>query len=475
MADERTIAVVGGGITGLAAARAAVLRGREVGRSVRVAVLERAGRFGGNILTERVDGFVLDAGPDSWVVNKPHATGLARALGLGEQLIGTTPENRRYYVAWDHRLHPVPEGLVLGVPTRIAPLVRTQLFTWRGKARMALEPLVPPRRLEGDEDESIADFATRRLGREAAERLVAPLLGGISAGDASDLSMRAAFPQLVAMEQTHGSLVRAMRAAGRGGHGTAGSRPGGGSAFTSLEAGTEELVRALVDQLQADGVTMHRGASVEALSARGAGGYSVRFGAEGVLEADAVLLAIPAHAAANLVAALDEGAARVLSSIPYASTATVFFGYRREDVAHPLDGVGFVVPRASGRPILAGTWVSSKWRGRAPEGHVLLRAFFGGAAGEEILGSADDELVRVARSEIRALMGIDAEPRLTRVFRFARASAQMRVGHLPRMREVRERLASRAPGLLVAGGGYDGFGIPDCIRQGEDAARALVG
>jgi oxygen-dependent protoporphyrinogen oxidase len=468
MAEDRAIVIVGGGITGLAAARAAVLRAREVGRSVNVTVLEGAERFGGSIRTERVDGFVLDAGPDSWVVNKPHATALARSLGLGEHLLGTTPENRRYYVAWDDRLHPVPEGLVLGVPTRIAPLVRTSLFTWRGKARMALEPLVPRRRFGGDEDESIADFATRRLGREAAERLVAPLLGGISAGDASDLSMRAAFPQLVAMEHQHGSLVRAMRAAGRG-------RAGGGSAFTSLEGGTEDLVRALVERLQADGVTMHRGAGALSIARRGEARYTVHFGADRVLECETVLLAVPAHAAASLVAPLDEVAARVLASISYASTATVFFGYRQEDVAHPLDGVGFVVPRAAGRPILAGTWVSSKWRGRAPEGHVLLRAFFGGAAGEEILRAGDDELVRVARSELGALMGIDAEPRLTKVYRFERASAQMCVGHLSRMRDVRERLATRAPGLLMAGSGYDGFGIPDCIRQGEEAAKALVG
>jgi oxygen-dependent protoporphyrinogen oxidase len=217
MSAAKRIVIVGGGIAGLAAARAAVLRGHELEREVHVTVLERAPRLGGVLVTERVDGFLLDAGADSWVVAKPHATGLARALGLGGDLLGTRLENRRYYVGWGDRLHLVPEGLVLGVPTRIGPLLTTRLFTWRGKARMALEPLIAPRRFEGDDDESIADFATRRLGREAAERLVAPLLGGISAGDASDISVRAAFPQLVAMEREYGSLVRghAGRARGR--------------------------------------------------------------------------------------------------------------------------------------------------------------------------------------------------------------------------------------------------------------------
>jgi oxygen-dependent protoporphyrinogen oxidase len=215
MADDLRIVVAGGGITGLAAAHAALARGRQLGRSVRVTVLERSARLGGNLVTERVDGYLLDAGPDSWVVTKPQATALARELGLAGALVGTNEANRRYYVAWGDGLHPVPEGLVLGIPTRLGPLAATRLFSWRGKARMALEPFVPPRRFQGDDDESIAQFATRRLGREAAQRLVAPLLGGISAGDASDISVRAAFPQLVAMEAEHGSLVRGMRSARR--------------------------------------------------------------------------------------------------------------------------------------------------------------------------------------------------------------------------------------------------------------------
>ncbi|MDP9036856.1 MAG: protoporphyrinogen oxidase, partial [Myxococcota bacterium] len=207
----KRVAIVGGGITGLSAAYAALKRAREIDRAVAVTVLERSPRFGGNLVTERLGGFLLDGGPDSWVASKPHATALVRELGLERAIIGTNEATRRYYVAWGNTLHAVPEGLILGVPTRLWPLALTRLFSWSGKARMAMEPFVKPRSFADDEDESIAAFATRRLGREASERLVSPLLGGISAGDAGELSVRAAFPQLVAMEREHGSLVRGMR------------------------------------------------------------------------------------------------------------------------------------------------------------------------------------------------------------------------------------------------------------------------
>jgi oxygen-dependent protoporphyrinogen oxidase len=482
MADAKRIVIVGGGITGLAAAHAAIARARDVGRPVAVAVLEGAARFGGNLVTENESGFLLDGGPDSWVASKPQASTLARELGLADSIVGTNPATRRYYVAWRGALHPVPEGLVLGVPTRVAPLVRTRLFSWAGKARMAVEPFVPARRFDGDADESIADFAARRLGREAAERLVAPLLGGISAGDASEISVRAAFPQLVAMEETRGSLVRGMLATRRerARAASATAQPGRsqaeGSAFVSLRGGVGELVIALCGALRAGGVVLRPSAKVAAVrpSARARGAWTVEVAGGDGLEADRVLLAVPAYAASSLLPAADDELASALGSIAYRSTATVFLGYRRGHIAHPLDGVGFVVPRAAGRPLLAGTWVSSKWDGRAPDGSVLLRVFVGGPLGEELVARDDESLVRVAQGELRALMGIDAEPTLSRVFRFERASAQMRVGHLARMRSIHARLAGAAPGLRVAGGGYDGVGIPDCIRQGQEAGCAMV-
>ena len=471
MAEAKRLVVVGGGITGLAAAHAALGIARETRRELAVTVVEGAARFGGNIVTATSGGFLLDGAADSWVANKPHASALARELGLGDALMGTNAANRRYYIAWRGQLHSVPEGLVLGVPTRVGALTGTRLFSWPGKIRMALELLVPARRDESGGDESIAEFARRRLGREAADRLVAPLLGGISAGDASDLSVRSAFPQLVAMEREHGSLVRGMRAQQRARRASGAGRDG--SAFVSLGGGVGELVETLAERLRDEGADLRLGAGIRALSRAGSG-WTLSTHGGGTLAADAVLLAVPAYAAAQVAGTHDEALGRTLSELRSATTATVFLGYRRADVAHPLDASGFVVPRAAQRPILAGTWVSSKWSGRAPEGHVLLRVFVGGPLAEAPLGGDDAGLVRLARSELQALMGLAAEPVLARVFRFERGSTQMRVGHAEAMRAIRARVAEVAPCLGIAGGGYDGIGIPDCIRQGQDAARALV-
>lgn len=469
MAEGKRIVIVGGGITGLAAAHAALGRARELGREVAVTVLERGGRFGGNLVTERTGGFLLDGGPDSWVSSKPQASALAKELGLGGELVGTNEATRRFFIAHGGALHAVPEGLVLGIPTKLGPLFGTKLFSWPAKLRMALEPLVPARADEGDE--FIADFARRRLGREAAERLVAPLLGGISAGDATDLSVRAAFPQLVAMEREHGSLVRGMVAAQRARQ-AAGGRAA--SAFVSLTGGVGQLVEALAARVRDAGADLRMGAAVRGLARGETAPWTVGLADGASLAADQVLLAVPGYAAGALAAGLDEDLGRRLSDLRSATTATVFLGYRRADVGHPLDGVGFVVPRTAGEPVLAGTWVSSKWEGRAPEGHVLLRVFFGGPAAAEVLRGDDAGLARLARRELRLLMGVDAEPVLTRVFRFERASPQMRVGHAASVAELRRRLAERAPGVHVAGGGYEGIGIPDCIRQGTDTGRALV-
>jgi oxygen-dependent protoporphyrinogen oxidase len=476
---------VGGGITGLAAAHALLEGARRRGRGVAVTVLEASPRFGGNLVSERVDGFLLDGGPDSWVASKPHAAALARELGLGGALVGTRPDTRRYYVAWGDRLHPVPEGLVLGVPTRVWPLLTSRLFTWRGKLRMLLEPFVARQRFGDDDDESIADFARRRLGREAADRLVAPLLGGISAGDATVLSIRAAFPQFVAMERDHGSLVLGMLASQRARARAARQAPPGpavapvslrGSAFVSLRDGVGSLADALVARLREAGADLRIGARVLGIERAAAGpGYRVQVEGAPPVEARGVVFAAPAHAAARVIASIDEGTAHILSGVKHSSTATVFLAFRAADVTHPLDGVGFVVPAALGRPILAGTWVSSKWDLRAPEGHVLVRAFFGGAQGEGVLARSDADLAALAREELGVLMGIDAEPLWHRVFRWERATPQMRVGHLAVMRRVRTRLDDAAPGFVVAGGGYDGVGIPDCIRQGQEAAEKLMG
>jgi oxygen-dependent protoporphyrinogen oxidase len=456
----KKVVVIGAGMSGLACAWA--LRGK-----AEVIVLEAGERVGGNVITAKQDGFVMDAGPDAWVTTKPDATALARELGLEGEMIGTRPEFRRVYVAWKSRLHPMPEGVVLGVPTKIAPMVTTPLFSLFGKARMGLEPFVPSKKWEGDEDESIGAFVERRLGREATDRLAAPLLGGIFAGDAQTLSIRAAFPQFVEQEKKYGSLIRAMRASRKGGHAKAnGKSPGGGSAFLSLRSGMSLFPETLAGKLD-----VRMSTRADAIARRG-DRWEISTAA-GKIECDAIVFATPPPALGKLIEPLDGEASKIAKDIRCGSSAAVFLAYKRGDVEHPLDATGFVVPRSSANKIVACTFVSSKWEGRAPEGHVLLRAFVGGAGRESALDASDGELVSVARGELASLMGRLGEPVLTRVFRHVQASPQPEVGHIARMRTLSERIAT-LPNVHVIGNGYFGTGIPDCIKQANAVAAKIA-
>lgn len=470
---KRRVVVIGGGITGLAVAYRVGLSG-----AADVTVLEKRARLGGNIHTEKADGYTIDAGPDAWVSTKPHAGALAKELGLAREMVGTIEANRRVYIATERGLHALPEGMVLGVPTRVMPMLETPVFHWDAKLRMGLELFVPKRTYAPGEDESIASFFSRRFGDELTDRLAAPLLGGIFAGDAADLSVRATFPQLVEMEQKHGSLLRAMWARVkemRAQHAPKeGDKPAEKkappSAFISLESGLGRLVERLVESLQ--NTTIRTGAGVRAVRAR-EGGLDVELESGEVLAADDVALTAPAHALVPMVAELDADLSEKLTALRYASTVTVFLGVERAGVAHELDATGFLVPRSLGRPLLAGTWVSSKWPKRAPEGHALLKAFFGGAWGEGVLDKSDEDLVTLAREELERLMGPIGAPRFTRVYRHRRASPQPVIGHLGRMAAIRARVEGHA-GLHLAGNGFDGSGIPDCIKQAEAVAQAIL-
>jgi oxygen-dependent protoporphyrinogen oxidase len=456
----KRVVVIGAGMTGLACAYA--LRDR-----AEVVVLEGSDRVGGNVRTERDAGFVMDAGPDGWLVTKPEATRLAREIGLDDELIGTIAENRRVYVAWNSRLHAMPEGVVLGVPTRIAPMIGTRLFSLRGKARMALEPLVPRARHD-DDDESVGAFVARRLGREARDRLAAPLLGGIFAGDANTLSVRAAFPQLVEQERKYGSLILAMRATRPRASARSGAA-GKGSAFLSLRSGMSKFPETLARAIASFG-DVRSNVRVASIS-RANHGYEIATSNE-TLHADEVVLATPPRDTAKLLRALDADASRTCDAIRCGSSAAIFIGLRRKDVAHPLDASGFVVPRTAKNQLVACTFVSSKWENRAPEGHVLLRAFLGGAGRESALDASDDALVDTARRELAALLGDLGDPVMTRVFRHVLASPQPEIGHLARMTALDERLRT-LPGVHVVGNGYHGTGIPDCIKQARAVAAKI--
>ena len=445
------VAIVGGGIAGLAAAYELRQRG------LSVQVLEAASRPGGVVTTERVDGWVIDGGPDSMLVQKPAAVALCRELGLADRLIPTlTP--RTAYVLRDGRLHPLAEGSFLGFPLTFGALARSSLFTAAGKLRLASELVIPRR--AGDEDESIGTFVRRRFGEEAVDYLAEPLLAGIHAGDVDRLSMRALFPRLIEAERQSGSVLRAFRALR--------VTPSPQGAFVSLPGGTGELIDALLDSLPG---IVHTSARVTDL--RRTGSLVLESGI-GRLQARAVILAIPAYVAASLLRAFDTTIAAFCDSVPYASTATVVFGFRREQVAHPMQGTGFVVPRVERSALLAGTWVTSKWPGRAPDGHVLLRGFLGGGRDPHRLDAGDEELVETARDELEGLLGITGDPVITRLFRWMRQSPQYEVGHLQRVAAIDDRLAD-LPGVFLTGSGFRAIGIPDCVADARaTAARAAA-
>ncbi|MDB4934520.1 MAG: Protoporphyrinogen oxidase, aerobic, HemY [Labilithrix sp.] len=468
---KRRVVIVGGGITGLATAYAL----EKATEPSDVHILEAAPRLGGNLVTVNHNGFTIDGGPDSWVATKPHATRLAKAVGLGDELIGTRPDTRKVYIVWKKQLHAMPEGLVLGIPTEWRPFASTELFGLDAKLRALLEPIIPRKIYSGDEDESIASFVSRRLGPDICDRIAGPLLGGIFAGDPEQLSVRACVPQLVEAEAKYGSLISAMRVlrAARkeqtGGEGEA-------STFLSLKRGIGDLVTYVAHRLRdaeiSTGCAATRVSPLEEGDSRGL--WAVETSTRGTLYADHVALTLPAHASAGMVGGFDPALARMLGAMSYVSTATVFLAYRKYDVRHPLDAAGFLVPKSENRPILACTFVSSKWDHRAPSGQALLRVFIGGAGGEHHLEHDDEGLARLAREQLYDLLGIERAPVFTRVFRFKRASPQPTVGHLGRMRRLLAQVATWR-GLHVGGNGFIGTGIPDSIKQGEEIAAGIAG
>lgn len=463
------LAIVGAGISGLAAAHRAAELARERSLPLELTVLESRDRPGGNIVTERHDGFLLEGGPDSFVSEKPWALVLCRRLGLEERLVRTDDRFRKTWVWFRGRLHPLPEGFQLLAPTRLVPFAGSGLFSWPGKLRMALDLVLPRGGGALDRDESLGSFVTRRLGAEALERVAQPLVAGIYTADPHDLSLAATMPRFLDLERRERSVILAMlRAQRRAPHtGTSGAR---WSLFVTLRDGMGELVDALVARLPTGALRL--GQPVQALDRAGAGWRLSVAGGESI-EADAVLVTAEAHGAARLLRYVEPAASALLGDIGYASSATVSLAYRRDDIPHPLDGFGFVVPRSEGRAILACTFSSVKYPGRAPDGFVLLRCFLGGALHPEIADRDDAALAAAARGDLVAALGIRAEPVLSRVRRWPLSMPQYRVGHLDRVEAI-ERALAALPGLAVAGGAYRGVGVSDCVRSGEAAAEHLL-
>jgi oxygen-dependent protoporphyrinogen oxidase len=461
------LVVVGGGITGLAAAHRAVELARERSTELDLTLVEARDRLGGTIATERAGGFLVEAGPDSFLSEKPWALALCRRLGVENRLMPTDDRFRKVFVWRAGRLYSLPDGFQLLAPTKLGPLVRSGLFSWPGKLRMALD-LVLPRGVS--DDESLGAFVRRRLGREALERVAQPLVAGIYTADPDDLSLAATMPRFCELERRERSVILGLWRANRHAPqaGTSGAR---WSLFVTFQGGMEEMVTALASRLPPGAVLLkHRVDGIE----RHGRGWRVLGGLGPAVEADQVIVAAESYTASRILRYVDPALATLLGEIPYASSATVTFGYRRVDVPHPLDGFGFVVPRTERRSVLACTFSSVKYPGRAPDGQVLLRCFVGGALNEGVLESDDGALIAGARDELREALGVTAEPMLTRVARWTKAMPQYHVGHGGRVEAI-ERCAAALPGLQLAGGAYRGVGIADCVRSGEAAADRVFG
>ncbi len=478
------IAVVGAGVSGLAAAHRLTELSRRSGTPLNLSVWEASSRAGGVIRTQRRDGFLWEEGPDSFITEKPWALDLCKRLGLEAELTGTNPRAQRAFLAWKGRLHAVPEGFYMLAPSRFWPLAVTPLFSWRGKARMLLD-LALPRRADSSE-ESLAAFVRRRLGQEALERMAQPMTSGIYAADPETLSLRATFPQFLEMEAQHGSVIRALwrrrrkslpakgvtppPASGLTRPAFGGLADGGVSGpryglFVTLRGGLQGLVDALVRRLPPDALRLN--APVRSLARKG-DGWELTLTSGEIVSADGLCLALPAPQAAALLAATDPSLASALQSIPYGGAATLHFAYERSAIQHPLDGAGFVVPAAEGRALLGCTFAGVKFPGRAPEGRALLRAFAGGAAED----AADQALIDRVQKDLEELLGIRGQPLFVSLRRHPRSMPHYTLGHLERVAAVEARV-KELPRLALAGNGYRGLGLPDCVRSGESAAESL--
>ncbi len=467
------VAIVGGGIAGLSAAWFLQQEAAAAHREMRYVLLEASDRWGGHICTEQVpapDGgsFVVEAGPDSFLTQKPWALQLARALGMEDRLLGTNDKARKVYVLNHGKPTPMPDGVLLIVPTQFKPFALSPLLSPLGKLRMGMDLVIPARRDGGDE--TLADFVRRRLGREALDKIAEPLLSGIYNSEAEKQSLLATFPRFRALEEEYGSLTRGMIASRRSTRSHSPAAPGTKplSAFVSFRGGTEELVRALQSRLTGD---LRLRAAVQSLSRDQNGAYTVRTNDGAAVHARQIILATPAFVTADLLRPTAAETAETLSSIRYVSTGTISLAYRAADVPRTVDGFGLVVPRSERRPINAVTLCSTKFDGRAPEGYALVRVFFGGSRSPESMKFDNTTLAERVRAQLNELLGIQAPPLFHRIYRYPRSNAQYDVGHLDRVAALEAALPA---GLYLTGSAYRGVGIPDCVRQSQATAEQVI-
>lgn len=468
----KRIAIIGGGTSGLSAA-ITLERARAAGAELEYAVFEAAPRLGGVLITERVDDCLVEAGPDSFLTEKSWGLDFVRSLGLGDQLIGSNDPDRITYILVKGRLVPIPDGLMFMVPTKIAPIISTQLFSWGAKLRFAREYFQKPNARGEERDDTVAELVERHFGPEMVDRLADPLLAGVYGGAAADLSAAAVLPRFVEMEKRYGSLSRGMLQARKQRAAAGAGAPNPGSApplFTSLKGGMQQLVDAIVPQLAAGAA--RTGNKVVAIG-RQDEKWMVAPEQGSMEEFDSVIMALPANQAGLLLERISAPLAEELQQVPYSSSMVVVCGYDQRDLAAVPPGFGFLVPRSEGRRILACTFVHVKFPHRAPPGRGLVRCFIGGWGNETVLDMPDDEVFAAVAKDLRDIVGITAAPRFARVYRWRGAMAQYVRGHLARVRRIDE-LRRGIPGLELAGNAYRGIGVPDCIASGITAASDLL-
>ena len=469
------IIIIGGGIAGLAAAVHLKAGAKSHNKTVDVLLLEKNGRIGGKILTEKIGKYLVEGGPDSFLPEKVWSVNLAKHLGLEPEMLPSNDQFKGTFIFSGNKLHSLPEGVMLMVPTSFWPMAKSHLITWPGKLRMGMDVFMPKRR--SLEDESLASFVTRRLGRECLEKIAEPLVAGIHTSNPDNMSVLATFPRFVQMEQKSGSLIMGMLAAMKNRpHATlSGPPPKPGQPkmtyFMSFKNGMQTLSQACVDSIGKESIRMN--ASVKAVEPRGKG-YAVTLESGETLEADHVMIASAAYEAAGMVKGFDETLAAQMNKIEWSSSSTVSVVFRKNDVRVPLKGFGFIVPRTEGRRVNAATYSSIKWSYRAPDDTVMIRVFVGGGHHEELVTELDDAgMVKMVLEELDDILGIKANAQFSKVYRWYKGMPKYTVGHLDRISMLDRTLTSH-PGLHLIGCSYKGIGIGDCVHEAQIAAEKIL-
>ena len=482
----RNVIIIGGGVAGLGAALK-MKRAVEEGHDVTFTLVEKDPRVGGKIVTETVPDewggaqgakFHIDGGPDCFLTEKPAAHRVARDVGIFDDELPTDDSRKRTYILSRGKLHDLPDGVMMFAPTKFVPFATTSLFSWPGKIRMGMDLFVPKRKWSDTElnDETLESFIVRRMGRECLDRLAEPLVGGVHASDPEKMSLAATFPRLLEMEQNYGSMMRAFLAARKKVEEMRKKyppKPGEKKRtfFTSFTGGMQELTDAMADATGRE--NLRSGAAVESMDERD-GRWVVSLSDGTILEGDAVIVATEAWAAEPLLRPVSGAIADALAGIPASSSATVSIGFREDEIGIDMDAFGVLCPLIEGRSLMAATFSSTKWPGRAPEGKVLLRGFVGGPHNQAIMERSDEEIVEIVLSELRDILGVKGEPLFSRIYRWKLGMPQYTMGHLDRVETI-EQAAAEIPGLALAGGSYRGVGVPNCIESGERAVSKVLG